>query len=51
MAVFYLEALAAIAVALSVLMAGAWAVQQRTGNSGGVDTSMFFPSPPQKGAI
>jgi steroid 5-alpha reductase family enzyme len=39
---FYLEALAAIAVALSVLMAGAWAVQQRTGNSGWVDTVWTF---------
>jgi steroid 5-alpha reductase family enzyme len=42
MAVSYLEALAAIAVALSVLMAGAWAVQQRTGNSGWVDTIWTF---------
>jgi steroid 5-alpha reductase family enzyme len=42
MGVFYLEALAAIAVALSVLMAGAWAVQQRTGNSGWVDTIWTF---------
>jgi steroid 5-alpha reductase family enzyme len=42
MAVFYLEALAAIAVALSALMAGAWAVQQRTGNSGWVDTIWTF---------
>jgi steroid 5-alpha reductase family enzyme len=39
---FYLEALAAIAVALSVLMAVAWAVQQRTGNSGWVDTIWTF---------
>jgi steroid 5-alpha reductase family enzyme len=39
---WYLEALAAIAVALSVLMAGAWAVQQRTGNSGWVDTIWTF---------
>jgi steroid 5-alpha reductase family enzyme len=38
----YLEALAAIAVALSVLMAGAWAVQQRTGNSGWVDMIWTF---------
>ena len=38
----YLEALAAIAVALSVLMAGAWVVQQRTGNSGWVDTVWTF---------
>jgi steroid 5-alpha reductase family enzyme len=42
MVVFYLEALAAIAVALSALMAGAWAVQQRTGNSGWVDTIWTF---------
>ncbi len=34
----YLAALAAIAVSLSILMAGAWVVQQRTGNSGWVDT-------------
>ena len=39
---FYLEALAVVAVALSVLMAGAWAVQQRTGNSGWVDTIWTF---------
>lgn len=38
MTVLYLEALAAIAVSLSILMAGAWVVQQRTGNSGWVDT-------------
>ena len=38
MTVLYLEALAAIALSLSVLMAGAWMVQQRTGNSGWVDT-------------
>jgi steroid 5-alpha reductase family enzyme len=42
MVVLYLEALAAITVALSVLMAGAWAVQQRTGNSGWVDTIWTF---------
>jgi steroid 5-alpha reductase family enzyme len=42
MVVFYLEALAAIAVALSVLMAGAWLAQQRTGNSGWVDTIWTF---------
>jgi steroid 5-alpha reductase family enzyme len=42
MVVFYLEALATIAVTLSVLMAGAWAVQQRTGNSGWVDTIWTF---------
>ena len=34
----YLEALAAIALSLSALMAIAWLVQQRTGNSGWVDT-------------
>src|SRR5436190_21242418 len=38
MTALYLEALAAIAGSLSVLMAGAWVVQQRTGNSGWVDT-------------
>src|SRR6202051_3247552 len=38
----YLEALAAIAVSLSVLMAAAWMVQQRTGNSGWVDTIWTF---------
>jgi steroid 5-alpha reductase family enzyme len=42
MVVFYLQALAAIAVALSALMAGAWWVQQRTGNSGWVDTIWTF---------
>src|SRR6202167_5625459 len=42
MIIFYLEALAAIALALSVLMAGAWMVQQRTGNSGWVDTIWTF---------
>jgi steroid 5-alpha reductase family enzyme len=42
MVVFYLEALAAIAVSLSVLVAGAWAVQQCTGNSGWVDTIWTF---------
>lgn len=42
MTTLYLEALAAIAVALSVLMAGAWVVQQRTGNSGWVDTIWTF---------
>ena len=34
----YLEALAAIAVSLSILMAFAWVVQQQSGNSGWVDT-------------
>jgi steroid 5-alpha reductase family enzyme len=42
MTVLYLEALAAIAVALSALMAIAWMVQQRTGNSGWVDTIWTF---------
>src|SRR3984957_14423492 len=42
MIIFYLEALAAIALALSVLMAGAWMVQQRPGNSGWVDTIWTF---------
>jgi len=42
MVVWYLEALAAIALSLSVLMAGAWMVQQRTGNSGWVDTIWTF---------
>jgi steroid 5-alpha reductase family enzyme len=37
-----LEALLAIALSLSVLMAGAWLVQQRTGNSGWVDTIWTF---------
>src|SRR6201995_2341404 len=38
----YLAALVAIAVALSVLMAGAWLGQQRSGNSGWVDTIWTF---------
>lgn len=38
----YLEALIAIAAALSILMTLAWAVQQRTGNSGWVDTIWTF---------
>src|ERR1700761_5677337 len=42
MSILYFGALAAIAVSLSVLMAGAWAVQQRTGNSGWVDTIWTF---------
>ncbi|SDN87924.1 DUF1295 domain-containing protein [Afipia sp. GAS231] len=42
MTVLYLEALAAMAVSLSILMAGAWVVQQRTGNSGWVDTIWTF---------
>lgn len=42
MVILHLEALGAIALSLSVLMAGAWAVQQRTGNSGWVDTIWTF---------
>jgi steroid 5-alpha reductase family enzyme len=42
MTVLYLGALAAMAVALSILLAGAWVVQQRTGNSGWVDTIWTF---------
>jgi steroid 5-alpha reductase family enzyme len=38
----YLVALLAIALSLSILMAGAWVVQQRTGNSGWVDTIWTF---------
>jgi steroid 5-alpha reductase family enzyme len=38
MTAVYLEALIAMALALSVLMALAWVVQQRSGNSGWVDT-------------
>src|SRR5258708_10793990 len=42
MTILYLEALAAIAVSLSILMAGAFLVQQRTGNSGWGDTIWTF---------
>jgi steroid 5-alpha reductase family enzyme len=42
MVVWYLEALVAIALSLSILMAIAWMVQQRTGNSGWVDTIWTF---------
>jgi steroid 5-alpha reductase family enzyme len=42
MTILYLEALAAITVSLSILMTGAWVVQQRTGNSGWVDTIWTF---------
>lgn len=38
----YIGALAAIAVGYSILMAVAWLVQQRTGNSGWVDTIWTF---------
>jgi steroid 5-alpha reductase family enzyme len=40
--ILYLGAIAAIALSLSLLMAGAWMVQQRTGNSGWVDTIWTF---------
>jgi steroid 5-alpha reductase family enzyme len=40
--VSYLAALAAIALSLSILMAGAWVAQQRSGNSGWVDTIWTF---------
>jgi steroid 5-alpha reductase family enzyme len=42
MAVSYLEALAGLAISLSILMAIVWMVQQRTGNSGWVDTIWTF---------
>jgi steroid 5-alpha reductase family enzyme len=42
MIVLHIEALAAIALSLSALMAGAWLVQSRTGNSGWVDTIWTF---------
>jgi steroid 5-alpha reductase family enzyme len=42
MTLFYFEALVAIAASLSILMAFAWVVQQRTGNSGWVDTIWTF---------
>ena len=38
----YLAALGAMALSLSILMTGAWVVQQRTGNSGWVDTIWTF---------
>jgi steroid 5-alpha reductase family enzyme len=41
-AISYLGALAAMALSLSILMAAAWVVQQRTGNSGWVDTIWTF---------
>lgn len=40
--VVYVEALILIALSLSILMAIAWVVQQRTGNSGWVDTIWTF---------
>jgi len=39
---FFVGALVVMSIALSVLMAGAWVVQQRTGNSGWVDTIWTF---------
>ena len=42
MTLSYLIALAAIAIALCALLAIAWVVQQRTGNSGWVDTIWTF---------
>src|SRR6476619_1742830 len=42
MTISSLEALVAIAASLSILMAGAWVAQQRTGNSGWVDTIWTF---------
>src|SRR6266702_6836695 len=42
MTILYLSAAAAIAVSLTLLMALAWVVQQRTGNSGWVDTIWTF---------
>lgn len=41
-AISYLVALLAIAASLSILMMAAWLVQQRTGNSGWVDTIWTF---------
>lgn len=38
----YFAALATIALSLSIIMMGAWVVQQRTGNSGWVDTIWTF---------
>jgi hypothetical protein len=40
--VLHLEALVAIALSLSILMAIAWTVQQRAGKSGWVDTIWTF---------
>lgn len=42
MTILYLEVLVAVAASLAVLMALAWVVQQRTGNSGWVDTIWTF---------
>jgi hypothetical protein len=51
MVVWYLEALAAMALSLSVPMAGAWLVQQRTGNSGWVDTIARRRAPHHEGLV
>jgi steroid 5-alpha reductase family enzyme len=53
MIALYLEALAAIALSLPILMAGVWIVQQRTGNYGWLEprTSIFLPLPPHKGVV
>jgi hypothetical protein len=42
MTILCLEALVVSAASLPVLMAGAWVVQQRTGNSGWVDAIRTF---------
>jgi len=42
MTVLYFQSLVAIALSLSILMAFAWVVQQRSGNSGWVDTIWTF---------
>src|SRR5882762_3245338 len=42
MTVLYIKALVGIALSLSILMALAWMVQRRTGNSGWVDTIWTF---------
>jgi steroid 5-alpha reductase family enzyme len=42
MIVLHLGTLAGIALSLAILMALAWIVQQRTGNSGWVDTIWTF---------
>ena len=38
----YLGALAAVALLIAILIALAWAVQRRNGNSAGVDTTWIF---------
>jgi len=49
MTTLYLEALVGVAASFAVLTAGAWVVQQRTGNSGWADTVRTF-SPGLAGA-